>query len=344
MEHKLLLIRVDGSKTIGGGHIMRDLAVADAWAQKGGMVMFASAELPEELQEKVCSHGHSVKHIPAVRGTSEDAKITKELALKEEVSAMILDGYCFNEEYHAQIMNNLYSLAVYDDHGHISSYRSDILINQNIHAKPEFYKGKVTNSKLLLGPKFAAIRHDFLDIKRKVKGDDYKKVILSLGLSNTTKIITQVLDVLEQFQILNLEIEVLSSGNDIAELKKNITKDRQNIKLIEFDEQFATRLNNSDIAILAGGGTALEASYLGLPMILICIAENQSPAYLEFVNSGVALGGGYAENFNFEKFHSVMDEYLTKPDLRKNMSMKAYNTVDGKGAIRVAEEIMCSIH
>ncbi len=48
-----LVIRADASAAIGTGHVMRSIALAQAWADSGGRVLFVSHDLPSFLRERL---------------------------------------------------------------------------------------------------------------------------------------------------------------------------------------------------------------------------------------------------------------------------------------------------
>ena len=50
-----LLVRADAGDRLGTGHIMRMLALGQAWVRRGGEVFFLCAEIQESLQTRVTS-------------------------------------------------------------------------------------------------------------------------------------------------------------------------------------------------------------------------------------------------------------------------------------------------
>ena len=71
-----LLIRADASASIGTGHVMRCLALAQAWRHTGGDALFACAEMPPALRARVAAEGFDVQGLQAEPGTSADAEQT----------------------------------------------------------------------------------------------------------------------------------------------------------------------------------------------------------------------------------------------------------------------------
>jgi UDP-2,4-diacetamido-2,4,6-trideoxy-beta-L-altropyranose hydrolase len=335
-----LIIRADASESIGGGHVMRCLALADAWRDAGGAATFAAAAITTALRDRVESCGYATANIAAPRGTRDDARLTVELARRRSAAAVVLDGYCFDPTYQAALHRDDFLLVMYDDEGQAPRFACDVLINQNIWATEAHYASR-TGARLLAGARYASLRAEFLRLRALPRRYDMaRKVVVSLGLSDTTELLLTILAALDRSVAPPLEITLLTGTGDLDRIGRAGAASRHQVRCLTSAEDFAELLQAADMAILAGGGTAHEAACLGTPIIVACIADNQRPAYREFVRRGAALDGGEAGRAGSESFTAVIDRLLGDAALRERCASIARDAVDGRGAERVVAEIL----
>jgi len=122
-----LVIRADASPSIGSGHIMRCLALAQAWQDQVGGVRFIMAQAALPLETRLRSEGMEVSRLAAVSGSLEDARQTVQLAQQCRASWIVVDGYQFGAEYQRLIKDAGQRLLAIDDHGHADHYYADII-------------------------------------------------------------------------------------------------------------------------------------------------------------------------------------------------------------------------
>src|SRR5258705_3656609 len=127
-----LILRADASARIGTGHVMRCLALAQAWLDGGGQACFACAECPPALQQRLAGEGVTSETIHAEPGGAEDARATARLARKRGARWIALDGYHFGPSYQAHLRAAGLRLLLLDDEARASSYEADLLLNQNL--------------------------------------------------------------------------------------------------------------------------------------------------------------------------------------------------------------------
>jgi UDP-2,4-diacetamido-2,4,6-trideoxy-beta-L-altropyranose hydrolase len=107
-----LLIRADASQGIGTSHVMRCLALAQAWQRPGRHAQFALGMTANGLETRLAGEGVAITQISAPPGSEEDAAETSELARNINPAWVVLDGYHFGANYQRAIkMADLMSCA-----------------------------------------------------------------------------------------------------------------------------------------------------------------------------------------------------------------------------------------
>ena len=132
-----LFIRADASVAIGTGHVMRMIALAQAWQDRGGEVRFISAEITAPLAQRLKDETFNLSHIKARSGSEEDLKQSLRVIRGAQKSGnstarVVLDGYHFDSAYQLGIKEAGMLLLLMDDFGHADYYHADWVLNQNI--------------------------------------------------------------------------------------------------------------------------------------------------------------------------------------------------------------------
>ena len=157
-----LLIRTDVAPTIGAGHLMRCLALAQCWRYEGGRVTFACSELPAVFDDRLLSEGCEVVRIDAEAGSPDDAAATLNLAHDLD-AVLVADGYRFSVDYQGALHGKARTFLVLDDFGQIGAYRADLILDQNLGTSEDIYAARPPNCRLMLGPEYVMLRSEFLD-------------------------------------------------------------------------------------------------------------------------------------------------------------------------------------
>jgi UDP-2,4-diacetamido-2,4,6-trideoxy-beta-L-altropyranose hydrolase len=327
-----LLIRADASTQIGTGHVMRCLALAQAWQRSGGSAIFASADMTAALEARLAGEGFQSVRLSVAPGTKEDAARTGELARSQNASWIVADGYNFGLDYQRGIKAAGLCLLFLDDYGHAGEYLADLVLNQNITADAALYARRAPYTRLLLGTRYALLREEFLrwrDWQREIPRVAHK-VLVTLGGSDPDNMSGKVIQALKQFSEIETKVVVGGSNPHQKNLKTEIRNSKSKISLVMDATNMPELMAWADVAIAAGGTTSWELAFMGLPSLVLMLAENQR-------GIAAALGtANAAHQTTPESLVTDLKDLLRDHELRRVLSQRGRQLVDGFGVSRVA--------
>ena len=329
----VVLVRADGSPLIGTGHVMRCLALAQAWKRSGGEVVFAHAESTSALECRLQCEGMSISRIDAPPGSAADAAHTIEQARTLNASWIVADGYHFGWAWQKQVKQAGFRLLLLDDYGHAEQYAADLVLNQNLHADPRLYTHRDQDTHLLLGTRYVLLRREFLEWRNRerVVQPVAHKLLVSLGGADPDNVTAKVVHAL---RALDVEARVVVGGSNphFGELSSAVNSPSSVLRdATNMPELMAW----ADVAVAAGGTTSWELAFMGLPSLMVVLAENQVDVAAGLASRGVVLNLGLHRQVDAEKIASPLRALLADAPTREQMSQRGRAMVDGLGADRV---------
>ncbi len=336
---RTLLVRADASIATGCGHVMRCIALAQAWCDIGGRCLFLMAESTPTLDDRLCRERLPVKFINAKPGDASDIRLTQAAALNCGASWIAIDGYRFGTDYQRALKDAGFSVLCIDDYGHAEEYFADLLLNQNPYANATDYARCGPNTGLLLGPRYALLRKEFSNRRRlrREVAPDGRKILVTMGGSDPDNVTLMVIEALSQVQPSEIEVTVVLGGSNPHSLviERRIEKLDYSIRLVKDATNMPVLMADADIAISGAGTTYAELCFMGLPSILIDVAENQRRIAQSLSELGTALYLGSSKSVTAEAVASQTKNLLSSRTLREQMSKAAAALVDGEGTARV---------
>jgi UDP-2,4-diacetamido-2,4,6-trideoxy-beta-L-altropyranose hydrolase len=338
-----LLIRADANAEIGIGHLMRCVALGQAWRDIGGRVTFALAEGGAAIHERLLCQGFDVCEISANVGCAEDAVQTAELCVKCAADWLVLDGYHFSQDYRADVRRAAPNLLLVDDHGEFAPYNCDVVLNPSFYASDVIYSQRQPQTCLLLGPRYALLRREFveLQVERADVPETATRLLVTFGGADPHNVTLQVVEALQDLEDLPLQLTVvLGTSNPHRASVEMALKDSSHTAQLLFNvDHMPELMARSDLAISAGGGTCYELAFLRVPMFLITIARNQEQAVEAYRRSGAAVTAGWFSSLDRKGSAASLRSVICDRVLRRKLVENAGNIVDGKGARRVVEAV-----
>src|SRR5208283_2536169 len=181
MKPGKILIRADASVPIGSGHVMRCLALAQAWQDAGGEAVFACAELPDALKSRLETTGISTAAIGATPGSLDDATATVDRARLLDASWIVVDGDRFQDNFLPHISDAGFRVLLLDDFADRNAFPADLIVNPNPGADESRYRAKAPSAQILTGLDYVLLRREFRDAGARVRGASGRKVLITFG-------------------------------------------------------------------------------------------------------------------------------------------------------------------
>ncbi len=333
-----LLIRADAGEKIGSGHAMRCLALAQAWQDAGGEVLHAGV-LPPTLAIRFENERITRTALHDAPGSPADAVRTAALAAEVAAGWVVLDGYHFSLRYQQTLVATGARLLVHDDFGCLGAYAATVILDQNLGTSESAYAHREPESRLLLGPKFALLRREFSRWRgwtREIAAQG-RRVLVTLGGSDPHNATLAALTALREVKVDDLEVVIVAgSGNPHhSQLAAAVREAGENFRLVidarDLDELMAW----ADLAVAAGGSTSWERALLGLPGLIVVLAENQLPIAGALVTAGCARPLGWARDLRGPELTTGITAALRDAGWRATAAERSRELVDGRGAERV---------
>ncbi|MFK7767059.1 MAG: UDP-2,4-diacetamido-2,4,6-trideoxy-beta-L-altropyranose hydrolase [Mariniblastus sp.] len=334
-----LLIRADVGPSVGTGHLMRTLALGQAWKQISGEVTVVCGELPRGLSKRIVAEGFDVQTIKNCLCDTVDGEETLSVIKSVGPDWIVLDGYRFDDEYQSQLKTSGAKLLVLDDYQHAQHHSADLILNQNIYAKLEQYDNS-DHSKILAGPEFALLREEFSILATKRTATDARRLLVTFGGADPDNWTLKTLQTLSDLKRKRLIVDCVIGacyphGSELDQFKRTAN---MNLRIHRNVDRMTTLMTRVDLAITAGGSTCYELARCGIPAVVIAIADNQVPVACAMDEQGamVSLSG---ESDARGALGQTINALLKDPDKRSEMSRLGQLLVDGRGVQRIVDRM-----
>lgn len=312
------VFRADASAHLGGGHVMRCLALAAELKNSGWTCVFATRRGTRETVPALDRSGMPVTVLD--RADNDEAAALRD-RWPDGVDWLIVDHYERDAGFERACRPWARRVMAIDDvvgrpHG------CDVLLDQTLGRRREDYEALVpVVCHTLLGPGYALLRPEFMAaragaLQRRATRSGAGRIMVSFGLTDPHRLAERARHGIARAGI-DAEVEVADGSADAGEM--------------------ADAMSRADIAIGAAGGTSWERCCLGLPSVLVVVAENQRMIADALANAGAATVIGWYEDVAADDIARALRALVDDGARRRRMSESAARVCDGLGAARVRE-------
>lgn len=351
------IFRVDASLHIGTGHVMRCLTLANALKLQGWECEFICRAHSGNLIGYVQERGFLVRALPVGGDHSTDdwlgvtwqTDAEQSSAVMGETPAdwLIVDHYVIDRRWENAMQRHCKNLMVIDDLAD-RKHECDLLLDQNLGRAAADYAGLVNSScDLLIGPKFALLRPEFAALRdqsllRRAK-PALKTILITMGGVDKDNATGDILEALKD-AILPGDLNIVVVMGPTAPWLKAVKEQAKTMpwptEILVNVKNMAQLMAQSDLAIGAAGSTSWERCCLGLPSLMLVLADNQYgiAQALRHVNAAYLIGEPSDTCF-MAKLTCEMHKICASLSSLMEMSVAAAKVTDGKGAQLVIEKL-----
>lgn len=364
MDNPLTVIfRTDASLEIGTGHVMRCLTLALGLLEKGASVSFLCREHDGNLIDLIRSYGFVVHALPLLPQSdyTEENPLDPAHAVwlgchwqvdvehcdafvNDPVDWIIIDHYALDYRWEKAMRHKCQNMMCIDDLAD-RVHECDLLLDQNLGRTESDYVDFVSSeTKLLLGPYYALLRQEFAawretSLKARMQ-PQLRHLMITMGGVDNDNVTGVILNTVDKAQLIDLERITVILGphapwlDNVRELASELSA---SVTLLSSVNNMAELMAQCDLAIGAGGTTTWERCSLGIPTVLISLAENQNYISREVGKAGAAI---LCDVQDVEHKLGNILRAISEPYCLQQLSWNASQITDGRG-MQSVRQLLC---
>jgi UDP-2,4-diacetamido-2,4,6-trideoxy-beta-L-altropyranose hydrolase len=355
-----VVFRVDSATHIGGGHLMRCLALAEELRDRGVRVKFICRELAgnlishlrkQEISVSVLTKNSTNSIKTSINDSNwlgvtqnNDAEDTIRALKNEKPEWLIVDHYGLDINWESTLRPYCGQMMVIDDLAN-RLHECDILLDQNYQLKKntQRYNAIVPKKcKLILGSSYALLRKEFQILRQQslLKPKLLKQLLVFFTTGDDRGETLKAMQGICLFdKVEKVDVVVGTANRDKIAIKK-MCLDKKWEYHCQID-YMPKLIANNDLVIGASGSSNWERCALGIPAIVVILSEDQAAIAHSLESAGVVINMGWNTKVKAADYARVLAN-LT-PKKIESLSINAASLVDTKGAQRVAK-IITKIH
>ena len=306
MPELRIVFRADAAHSLGTGHVMRCLNLADALADRGALSTFICSRQPGHLGDIIRARGHELEWLPDQTAEvppayadalplawQADAAATRAILGARGIRPdwLVVDHYSLDRQWEAAVRNAASRIMAIDDLTG-REHQCDVLLNQNlVAASDEHLIGQTGDATVLLGPRYALMSPRYAALRRRIprREGPIRRLLIVLGDAGGTNVPGRVLEGAVALRRDDVLIDVvIALRSPHAEAIRALAASHPNVTVHQSVPDLANLIAAADLAIGGAGMTSWERACLGRPAVVIDLAENQTPLARALAENGLA--------------------------------------------------------
>jgi UDP-2,4-diacetamido-2,4,6-trideoxy-beta-L-altropyranose hydrolase len=334
-----VVLRADASASIGTGHLVRSRTLAEALMTRGWRATIATRELPDELADGLVRAGIAILRVSGDAAGTEPTEIGA--GVGGEVTLVVGDHYGLDSDWFDGMRRHLpgAALMAIDDLAD-RPLPVDLVLDQNLGASAARYATLVPpGTRILAGPAYALLRPEFAAARERGRTRDgtVERILIFFSGADAPDVTSRA--VLGVAGIgLPVDVVVGAAYPHLGGLEE-IVAGQPATRLHVNTAAMAELMDEADLAIGAASSASWERCALGLPALLVTLADNQVDAERLLVEAGAAESIGWHDALTAADIDRAVRALCADPGRVAGMASAAAAVTDGRGTERVVAEI-----
>jgi UDP-2,4-diacetamido-2,4,6-trideoxy-beta-L-altropyranose hydrolase len=339
---RLLVLRPDASPSIGTGHLMRLLALGQAWLDGGGRVRVLAGDAPGPLLDRLRTEGFAVD--PASDVDRPDPRLREILAADPDARAVI-DSPRIGVPDLAALAGVADRVLVMDDMAALPHYPVAWVVNQNAHADRAAYPAE-SGPRYLLGLPYVLLRREFRRTWRaRTIAARARHLLVAFGGADPGGMTYRAVHALDRLPAAlrrDLEVRVVVGVANPAggALEQAVAASSIAIALERDVRDMAGQMAWADLALSSGGTTVWELARSGCPTLVVETAPSEVLLAKGLARVGLFDRLGPAAALDDGVIATAIARRIDDARWRSEMAILGPSLVDGQGGARVIDALL----
>ncbi|MFD4178036.1 PseG/SpsG family protein [Streptomyces anulatus] len=336
-------LRADASPGVGGGHVMRCLALSEELRRRGAEVfLLGRAAGPAWLRTQLDDQGLPV--LPGPDDLDELVAVAREMSL----DAVVLDSHTLDPECSGALRAAGIVVAALVD-GNARAQEADLYVDQSPGGH-DIGTGLPEGALRLGGYRHALIRGAVLAAGRRpdrpvVDSSAPAHVLCFFGATDPYGGAPVAVRALLATGA-PLRLTVVAADPELARAIEALPPGpAQRVQVIEPVGQLPELARAADLVVTAAGSSVLDLLCMGCAVAVVTVTASQQPVYEAVVGDGLVAGLGSVEGLRaggaaLDDGVARLRRLLTRPAERAGLARRGSAAVDGQGCSRVARTLV----
>jgi spore coat polysaccharide biosynthesis predicted glycosyltransferase SpsG/GNAT superfamily N-acetyltransferase len=328
-----VLLGCDGGGTLGVGHVMRSLALAEAAVAAGHDVVVAGHFEGSFLLAQLAAAPVQVLPLP-VRMAEGDLQAFLDVVGRLRPDVVHVDSYAASAQLAELVAaSGAQALVSNMEDGTFGRRPAEVVIDPTLGAERSV-RSQDGATWLLRGSRYTPLRRQVIEAGRREAGQIARSVLVVMGGTDPGGLAPLAVELLARTG-LALEVTVIAVDENARRARTAAAGSRLSLSVLPPVDGLPAMMSTQDLVISAAGTSVWELCCIGVPAALVLAADNQREGYDQVVAAGAAIGLGRPGPGADEHAVDLLTLALTDARVRAGLVSAGHRVVDGLGAWRV---------